>query len=186
MKKDLRLLLRSNGAAEIVSCYGLGESLADPNAVPGLSDLQRERLVSLQALTKHLTTQPEVGHSISSSGDVFEKYKHKYGSRVKEQFVVLTLNSRNQVTGESVVAVGSVNTVHVHPSEVLRPAVVSGSPSILVIHNHPSGDPTPSPEDRSLTERIASAAALMGIRLLDHVILAAAHSYYSFSDSGAI
>jgi DNA repair protein RadC len=95
------------------------------------------------------------------------------------------MNSRNQVTSESVVAIGSVNSVHVHPCEVLRSAVVAGSPSVLVLHNHPSGDPSPSPEDRSLTDRIASAAALMGIRLLDHVILAA-DSYYSFSDGGEI
>ena len=99
--------------------------------------------------------------------------------------MVLTLNSRNIILSEDLCAVGSVNTVHIHPSEVLRQAVIDTAPSILCLHNHPSGDPSPSPEDRKLTDRISNAAALMGIRFLDHIIVTAG-AYYSFSDAGEL
>ena len=97
----------------------------------------------------------------------------------------MALNTRNRVIHAEDVSIGGVNTVFVNPSDVIRPAIVKAAASIVVLHNHPSGDPTPSPEDRTLTERIGQAATLMGIRLLDHVIVS--HSaYYSFSDAGAL
>ncbi len=81
MQKYLHILLRSKGAAELISTYGLGEAITDPVAVPGLTKLQRERLASIQAVTQQMTRRPDASPSISCSRDVFDKYKVKYGSR---------------------------------------------------------------------------------------------------------
>lgn len=144
-----------------------------------------EAILSLPRIFRQLANTPLEGHSVSCSSDVYRLFETRLGTLAKEHFIVLTLNTRNVILSEDLCAVGSVNTVHIHPSEVLRQAVIDTAPSILCLHNHPSGDPSPSPEDRNLTERIASSAALMGIRFLDHVIVTAG-SYYSFSDAGEL
>ncbi|MDF1536545.1 MAG: JAB domain-containing protein [bacterium] len=144
-----------------------------------------EAILSLPKIFRQLASAPVEGRSVSCSGDVYRLFEARLGTLVKEHFLVLTLNTRNIILSEDLCAVGSVNTVHIHPSEVLRQAVIEMAPSILCLHNHPAGDPSPSPEDRNLTERIASASALMGIRFLDHIIVAAG-AYYSFSDAGEL
>ncbi|MGD8353075.1 MAG: JAB domain-containing protein [Pseudomonadota bacterium] len=144
-----------------------------------------EALLALPRLLQQLAVLPVEDMSISCSRDVFDLYRLRLASLSSEQFMVLTLNSRNHILSEDLCALGSINTVHVVPSVVIRQAVIRSAPSIICLHNHPSGDPTPSPEDRLLTERIVQAACLMGVRMLDHVIVAA-NSYYSFSDAGAM
>lgn len=89
----------------------------------------------------------------------------------KEQLVVLLLSTRYEVQGFSLVAVGSLNETVAHPREIFRAAVASGSYAIIVLHNHPSGDPSPSETDRSLTQRLAAAADVLQVKLLDHVII---------------
>ena len=83
----------------------------------------------------------------------------------------------------AVLAVGSLNTLGVLPREVFREAAIGGAAAIVVFHNHPSGDPTPSPDDMELTRRLAAAGALMGIDVIDHVVLGDAR-YCSFKESG--
>lgn len=142
-------------------------------------------ILALPKLLEQLAYTPTEGQSISCSKDVYDLFRFRLASAPSEQFIVLTLNTRNRILSEDLCALGGINTVHVHPSEVVRQAVIRSAPSIICLHNHPSGDPTPSPEDRLLTERINQAATLMGVRMLDHVIMAG-HSYYSFSDAGAL
>lgn len=89
----------------------------------------------------------------------------------EEHFVCLFLNSKNQVVGRQTLSIGSLNASIVHPREVFRAAIRRSSASILCAHNHPSGDPTPSPEDVLLTKRLASAGELIGIELLDHLVI---------------
>ena len=89
----------------------------------------------------------------------------------QEQLRVLLLNTKNQVMGQRVIYQGNVNSAIVRPAEVLRPAVIEAVPSIIISHNHPSQDPTPSPEDAAITRDIAEAGKLLGIELLDHVVI---------------
>lgn len=144
-----------------------------------------DTILALPKLLERLSTFPVDGSSVSCSQDVYDLFRHRVGRHPREQFLVLALNSRNLILAEEVCAVGTVNTVHVVPSDVLKPAVLRSATSIICLHNHPSGDPTPSPEDRCLTERICRAASLMGVRMLDHIIIAP-NSYYSFSDAGGL
>jgi DNA repair protein RadC len=153
--------------------------------LPHIGPIRADAILALPSLLEKLASTSFTGSSISCSHDVFRRFRYAMGLRDRENFLVLTLSSRNVVLSEEVVAVGSVNSVHVAPAHILKQAIMRNAPSILCLHNHPSGDPTPSAEDRSLTERIARAASLMGIRLLDHLVITAG-SYYSFSDSGEL
>ena len=90
----------------------------------------------------------------------------------KEHFWVIHLNARNIVLSVEVVAIGCLTGALVHPREVYRRSVHNGAAAIIAVHNHPSGDPTPSPEDVLLTERLTEAGRIIGIRFLDHIIIA--------------
>lgn len=144
-----------------------------------------DAIQAIPDLLERISICPVESLSVSCSRDVYDLYCQHMGRSFKEKFLVLTLNSRNIILSEEVCAVGTVNTVHVNPSEVLRQAVLRSAASIICLHNHPSGDPSPSAEDRTLTDRISRAASLMGIRMLDHIIIAP-RSFYSFSDAGAL
>jgi DNA repair protein RadC len=90
----------------------------------------------------------------------------------REHFLVLLLNARHEVMGRETVSIGSLNASIVHPREVFKPAITTSAASIILVHNHPSGDPEPSEEDLSITKRLVEAGELLGIGVLDHVIIA--------------
>jgi DNA repair protein RadC len=89
-----------------------------------------------------------------------------------EEFHVLLLNARHEVQRRVMVSRGSLNASIVHPREVFRPAILASAASIVLVHNHPSGDPEPSDEDLSITKRLAHVGELLGIGVLDHVVIA--------------
>ncbi len=104
----------------------------------------------------------------------------------REHVVVISLSSQNEPLAISIEAVGGTNSVKSDPAELFRVPLLAGAVGIIVGHNHPSGDPTPSSADRRYTEDVRAAAKLLGIRLLDHLIVAPGGSYYSFLDEGLI
>jgi len=89
-----------------------------------------------------------------------------------EQFAVLLLNARHEIQRRSTISTGSLNASIVHPREVFRPAIIGSAAAIILVHNHPSGDPEPSEEDLAITRRLAQVGELHGINVLDHVIVA--------------
>jgi len=101
----------------------------------------------------------------------------------REQFLICGLDAKHGLIGINVVSTGSLTLAIVHPREVFKPLILMNAGAWLCAHNHPSGDITPSPEDRVLTKRLREAADLFGIPLLDHLILAD-ERYYSFADQG--
>jgi len=103
----------------------------------------------------------------------------------REAFVVLLLDQKNRVTGVHVVSIGSLAASLVHPREVFKTAILANAAAVLVVHNHPSGDPTPSREDREITERLVQCGQTLGIPVLDHVVIAA-DGYRSFADAGLL
>lgn len=103
----------------------------------------------------------------------------------REKLIVCCLNTKNEPTSISVVSVGSLNTSIVHPREVFKTAVMSNSASIILAHNHPSSDLTPSKEDIDITERIKQGGNILGIKLLDHLILGDG-KYLSLLEKGYI
>lgn len=101
----------------------------------------------------------------------------------REQFVVCGLDAKHHIIGLNVVSVGSLTASIVHPREVFKPLILMNACALLCAHNHPSGDPTPSPEDHALTARLREAGDLLGISLLDHIVLGDIYNY-SFADQG--
>ena len=103
----------------------------------------------------------------------------------KENFVVLYLNARNQLIHKETIAIGTLNASIVHPREIFQPAISRSAASIILTHNHPSGDTAPSEEDIKLTKRMIKAGEIMGIEVLDHVIVSE-KGYLSMKDRGLI
>ena len=99
----------------------------------------------------------------------------------REEFRVLLLNAKHRVMGVHTVSVGSLTVSIVHPREVYKAAILANAAAIIGIHNHPSGNPDPSPEDHALTKRLSEAGNILGITLLDHVIIGH-NTHYSFAD----
>lgn len=107
----------------------------------------------------------------------------EYGSRPVEQFGIVMLDTRHRVIRTRLIAVGSLDSTVVHPREVFREAAAAAAAAIVLFHNHPSGDPTPSPDDLALTARMIQAGDIMGIDVIDHLILAD-QRYLSLLESG--
>ena len=101
----------------------------------------------------------------------------------REQFLVCGLDAKHCIIGVNIVSIGTLTLAIVHPREVFKPLILMSAGAWICVHNHPSGDPTPSQEDRVLTSRLRQGAELLGITLLDHLILTDARCY-SFADQG--
>ncbi len=104
------------------------------------------------------------------------------GEPCVEYFFVLCLDNRTRWSDTCLISSGCLNGTLVHPREVFTPAVYAQAAALVLCHNHPSGDPTPSHEDRALTKRLVSAGSVMGISVMDHVIIGSGRSYFSFKE----
>lgn len=104
----------------------------------------------------------------------------------REHIVTISLSTKNEPLAISVEAIGSTNSVKSGPAELFRVPILAGAVGIIIGHNHPSGDPSPSSADRLYTQDVAASAKLLGIRLIDHIIVAPGSAYYSFLDEGAL
>ena len=102
----------------------------------------------------------------------------------REHFVVVLLDTKGHIIGVSTVSVGDLSSAIVHPREVFKPAILSNAASIILAHNHPSGDPTPSSDDTAVTRRLHEAGELLGIEVLDHVVIGELGRYVSFKEKG--
>ena len=115
--------------------------------------------------------------------DIFEMFSDLQ-HETKEIFITLHLDNKNRIVCFDRVSVGSLNQSIVHPREVFKTACLSNAAAIILIHNHPSGDPTPSKEDIAITNRLKEAGDIMGIKILDHIIIG--ETYYSMTEKGVI
>ena len=114
---------------------------------------------------------PEDPPAINCPEDVRRLLGPEMSGLAQEQLRVLLVNTKNLVVGQRVVYQGNVNSSMIRPAEVLRHAVIEAVPSIIISHNHPSQDPTPSPDDVAITRKLSQAANLLDIELLDHVVI---------------
>lgn len=121
--------------------------------------------------------------SLTSSTYVFEAMKKFYQDVDREMLVVLTLDSKNKPIGMNIVSVGSLSSSIAHPREIMKMAVLQNAAAIIIVHNHPSGNPMPSVEDEEMTKRLMQAGAILGIRVLDSIVVGET-DFYSFQDMG--
>jgi DNA repair protein RadC len=111
------------------------------------------------------------GRPVRDASAVYGHFRGRLPQLEREVFYVLLLDGKNRVRGEVRVSEGSLTAALVHPREVFAPAIREAAAAIILVHNHPSGDPTPSAEDRAITERLRQVGELVGIRVLDHVVV---------------
>ena len=161
----------------------LGQTDLPGLAQMGLTPKQALRLTAALELSRRVLRQGlGILPAISCPADILP-HLVAIKDQPKEHFAVLYLNARNQLIHQEVVSVGSLSASIVHPREVFRPGIERGAASLVLGHNHPSGDVTPSREDLDLTRRLRDAGQLMGIEVLDHVIVAEA-DYLSLKERG--
>ena len=147
------------------------DRLAQPGAPPLAEDERDARRFAALLEFARRAIGPPPGVELAKPEDVVPLLLEWRTAR-REHFVGFYLNARNQLLARDLLSVGSLSASIVHPREVFQPAIVRGAAGVIVAHNHPSGDPEPSPEDVAVTRRLADAGMLLGIELLDHLVIA--------------
>jgi DNA repair protein RadC len=173
------LLDRLGDVAGLAQC-GIEELCA----VPGVGRAKAAQLKAALELGKRAVASPLTkGTRITSSRDLFTHYHPTVRDLRHEIFKVILLDAKHAIMRDATVSEGSLTLSIVHPREVFTLAVKESAAAVIFLHNHPSGDPTPSAEDRVLTSRLVSAGELLEIRVLDHLIVGDGR-YVSFADQG--
>jgi DNA repair protein RadC len=175
-------VLRARGGV-----HGLVRSTAaDLAQVGGIGTAKAVQvLAALELGRRTLACAPGARLQLRTPRDAAAYLMPTYSSRPVEQFGIVLLDSKHRVMKTTLVASGTLNSTIVEPRDVFREAVAAGAAAVIAFHNHPSGDPTPSPEDEELTRRLRAAGLLIGIDVVDHVILGDAR-YSSFRENGRI
>ena len=175
-------LLRARGGL-----HGLARSTCDELAqVSGIGAARAARIVAALELGRRtLAHAPGARVLLRTPRDAAAFLLPNYGSRPTELFGVVLLDAKHRVLRTTVVAMGTLNATVVEPRDVFREAMLGSAAAIVVFHNHPSGDPRPSPEDEALTRRLTAAGALMGIEVVDHIVLGDVR-YCSFKEMGRL
>ena len=148
--------------------------------IRGMGPARAAQLLAAAELGRRLWPDGESASLVRGPETVFDLTRDIRATN-REHFVGFYLNSRNQVLRREVISIGSLNASIVHPREVYQPAIAVSAASLILAHNHPSGDPTPSEEDLAITRRLIEAGRILGIEVLDHVIVAR-DAYASFRE----
>ena len=154
--------------------------------VPGVGPSRAARLAASFGLLRAMAEEKlPRGAPFRASQDVFERFGPLLRDRKREEFYSVLLDGKNRVIREDRVSVGSLTASIVHPREVFNTAVRESADAVVFVHNHPSGDPTPSAEDLDITSRLVEVSRVVGIRVLDHVVVGDG-TYVSFHEKGLL
>ena len=193
----IAILLRTGTKEESVLMLA-NRILKSFDKIQDLKDATVEEMISVkgvgQAKAVQILAAVEVGkriyrkhsegrYTIKSPEDAAAYLMTDMSSLLQEHFVVLFLNVKNEVLHKQTIFIGSLNSSIVHPREIYREAVKRSAASIIAAHNHPSGNPSPSPEDIEVTKRLVEAGSIIGIELLDHLIIGD-HRFISLKEKG--
>ncbi len=152
----------------------------------GIGSVVAARIVSAVELGRRIGERRQTPlKRIKSSRDIYELYRHRLIPLLQEVFMVVVIDNRHRPIKEVCVAKGGLCSCSVEPREVFRPAVVSGGAKVILMHNHPSGDPEPSKEDVEISRRLTEAGMILGVEVLDHLVIAS-EGYSSLRDLGLL
>jgi len=175
-----RVLIRTFGDLRRLGAAGVGEL----RAVAGVGPAQAARLVAvLEIARRHGECVFEPGTPFRGSADVYAHFRERLGGERREHFYAVLLDQKHRKICDVAVSLGSLTASVVHPRDVFGSVVREAAAAVIFVHNHPSGDPTPSPEDIALTRRLREVGDLVGVRVLDHVVIGKGR-YVSFVDDG--
>ena len=167
--------------------HGLVRSTCDDlTRVDGIGRAKAVQVLAAVELGRRtLAHAPSARIQLRTPRDAAAYLLPQFGSRPVEQFGLVLLDTKHRVLRATVLAIGGLNATGVHPREVFREAALGGAAAVVMFHNHPSGDPSPSPDDVELTRRLAAAGVVMGIDVVDHIILGDVR-YWSFKEMGQL
>lgn len=178
-------------ARQLLSQHGDLQELATMDyqriaQLKGIGPVKAVTLVAAWELGRRLASLPRKQHlKISDPEIIYLRYEPLLSHLKKEMFMILLLNSANHLIRDIRVSEGTLNASLVHPREVFKPAILASAASIILLHNHPSGEAQPSLDDRNITDKIVEAGHLLDIPVLDHIIIGQ-KSYYSFREAGLL
>jgi len=129
------------------------------------------QLLSISEIAKRINQEKTIVKKITSSKDVFNHFHEKLKNKQEEHFYILMLNTKNNIIKEEQISKGILDASIIHPREIFRPAIKNSSSKIILVHNHPSGDPTPSEEDLSINKTLKEVGEQIGIKVIDSVII---------------
>jgi DNA repair protein RadC len=196
---ELLGLLVGIGNREKTAVELAGEVISEAGGLHGLYEVSVHELIRVNGIGEAkaciILAAVELGRRIgqvrnpgrpviSSPADVERLLRGRIANLDRENFVVVLLNTKNEVIETSTVSVGTLGASLVHPREVFKPAVRASAASLVLAHNHPSGKVEPSREDREVTRRLGEAAGILGIEVLDHVIVG--DGYFSMKEHGML
>ncbi len=195
----LALLLRTGGSGR--DALGLAHQLLDRSgglrgllplarlecaALPGLGPAKLASVEAAIELGRRLHGRRlRAGQHVSGPESIHRHLHPRLRDCEHERFLALLLDSRHRILRETMISQGTLTASLVHPREVFRTAVRESAAALVLVHNHPSGDPAPSAEDREVTRRLEEAGRIVGIRVVDHVIVAE-RGYFSFCEAGEL
>lgn len=161
-------------------------SVSELYSIRGIGPAKAAQLKAALELGRRALVSPlSQGVKLITSQHVFNHFSPLLRHLKKEVFKIILLDQKNNVIRDVNISEGSLTATVVHPREVFNPAIRDSAASVIFLHNHPSGDPIPSQEDREMTQRLVAAGELMGIQVLDHLVIGD-NAYFSFADSGYI
>jgi len=178
-------------ANELLAAHGgvhglLRSSCDDLARIAGIGRAKAAQVVAAIELGRRtLTRGPHARLQLRTPREAAAFLMPAFGARPVEQFGVVLLDTKHRVLRTTILSIGSQNATVIEPREVFREAALGAATAIVVFHNHPSGDPSPSPDDVELTRRLAAAGTLMGIEVVDHIILGDVR-YCSFKELGRL
>ena len=158
---------------ELISIRGIG----DAKACNILAALELNKRVSAYALNKRM--------KITSPNDVCNLFMDELRYDKKEKFIIVLLNTKSEIIRKELISIGNLNYSIVHPREVYKYAIKKSAASVLFIHNHPSGNPDPSKNDKNITRRLTEVGEIIGIDVIDHIIIGN-NRYFSFKENDLI
>ena len=177
-------------AQRILHRFGGLPGLARANFVElcaehGISEAKASQLLAAMALGRRLSSlRTDENRIVNSPADVAKMLFGEMSFLDREHLRTVLLNTRNEVVGVREIYVGNVNSSMARPAEIFKPAIRENCPAIIVVHNHPSGDPSPSGEDIVVTRQLVQAGEILGIEMLDHIIIGSNERFVSLKQQG--
>jgi len=161
-------------------------SVTELTGVKGIGPAKAAEIKASLEISRRVTgSKWQAGEPLRSAEDVFRHFHENLSREKRELFYVVLLNNKNKKIRDVKISEGSLTASLVHPREVYNPVIRESAAAVIFVHNHPSGDPAPSPEDIEITRRLKEVGEVMGVRVLDHVVIGH-ERYFSFSDRGLL
>ncbi len=178
-------------ATEVLNCFSGLKNLVQAgveelSSIKGMGPVKAAQLKAALEIGRRLalvsvSERPSIRGPQDAAAMVMEEMRHLD----REHFCALLLNTKHQVLAKETISIGTLNSSVVHPRELFKAAIKRSASAVILVHNHPSGDPTPSREDREITRRLQDAGSIIGIEVLDHIVIGD-NRFISFRDKGML